>query len=178
MVKMIVVIIMAAILCTGCAHVISKDVLKEVNRNVGFAELRKSPQFYQGEMVLLGGVIVRVKYKEDVTLLEIYQTEMDREDRPIDLDVSGGRFLAQYGGFLDREVYRKGREVTIAGIVKGAKIMKLGEIDYLYPYLLIRDIHLWETEKPRTYDPYPWYPIGPWGMRGPWGPWGPWYYPY
>jgi len=173
--KIMVILIIAANLYTGCAHVISKDALKSVNRNITFAELRKSPQYYQGEMVLLGGVIVRVKYKEDVTLLEIYQTEMNREDRPVDLDVSGGRFLAQYGGFLDRAIYRKGREVTIAGIVKGVKIMKLGEIDYHYPYILIKDIHLWKVEEPRTCDPYPWYPIGLWGMRGPWGPW---YYPY
>ncbi len=171
--RMIVVI--AAILFSGCAHVISEDVLKEVNTDINFAELRKNPLAYQGEMVLLGGVIVKVVYKQDRTLLEIYQTEMDREERPVSLDVSGGRFLAKYDGFLDREIYRKGREVTVAGKVKGVKVMKLGEIDYHYPYILIKEIHLWKEKKPEIYEPYPWYPMGPWGM---WGPWGPWYYPY
>ena len=173
--RMIVVIVIAAILFSGCAHVISEDVLKEVNTDINFAELRKNPLAYQGEMVLLGGVIVKVMYKQDRTLLEIYQTEMDREERPVSLDVSGGRFLAQYNEFLDREIYRKGREVTVAGKVKGAKIMKLGEIDYHYPYILIKEIHLWKEKKPEIYEPYPWYPMGPWDM---WGPWGPWYYPY
>ncbi len=170
--RMIGVIFAGAILCSGCAHVISTDVLREVNRDIGFAELRKNPQAYKGEMVLLGGVIVEVMYKQEGTLLEIYQTKMDREDRPISLDVSEGRFLAKYDGFLDSEIYRKGREVTIAGMVMGAKIMKLGEIEYHYPYLLIKEIHLWKEEKAKIPEPYPWYPLGPWG------PWWPWYYPY
>jgi outer membrane lipoprotein len=172
MMRMIVVIVIAAILFSGCAHVISEDVLKEVNTDINFAELRKNPLAYQGEMVLLGGVIVKVMYKQDRTLLEIYQTEIDREERPVSLDVSGGRFLAKYNGFLDREIYRKGREVTVAGKVNGVKIVKLGEIDYHYPYILIKEIHLWKKEKAEIYEPYPWYPMGPWGM------WGPWYYPY
>lgn len=173
MMKMILVI--AAILFSGCAHVISEDVLKEVNAGINFAELLKNPLAYQGEMVLLGGVIVKVIYKQERTLLQIYQTEMDCEERPVNLDVSGGRFLAEYKGFLDREIYRKGREVTVAGKIKGVKVMRLGEIDYHYPYILIKEIHLWKEIQPQIYDPYPWYPIGPWGM---WGPWGPWYYPY
>ena len=170
--KMIMVIVIAAILFSGCAHVISEDILKEVNRDTDFIELRKNPAAYQGEMVLFGGVIIKVMYKQDRTLLEIYQTGMDRKDRPVNLDVSGGRFLARYDGFLDRAIYRKGREVTVAGKVEGVKIMKLGEIDYHYPYILIMEIHLWKEKKPKIDEPYPWYPMGPWGM------WGPWYYPY
>ena len=162
-------------LWSGCAGVISKDVLKEVNRKITFGDLRKDTLAYLGETVLLGGVVVKVIYELDHTLLELYQTEMDWEKRPENLDRSEGRFLAQYDGFLDSEIYQKGRSVTVAGIVQGVKTMKLGETDYRYPFLIIRGIHLWEKEKPLAYDPYPWYPIGPWGR---WGPWGPWYYPY
>jgi outer membrane lipoprotein len=59
--------------------------------------------------------------------------------------------------------------VTVAGEVKGVKVMKLGEIDYHYPYILIKEIHLWKEQKPEIYEPYPWYPMGPWGPR---------YYPF
>ena len=40
---------------SGCAHVVSRDVLDEVNRDVSFAELRKDPGAYTGKVVLLGG---------------------------------------------------------------------------------------------------------------------------
>lgn len=174
-----VIALTLAFLC-GCAHVISKDILKEINREITFAELRKNPQVYAGEVVLLGGVIVRTVNKEEGTLLEIYQTALSREGRPVQTDVSEGRFLALYEGLLDSEIYRKGRKVTIAGTVKDEKVMKLGEIDYHYPYLLIRDIHLWKEEQRRRYEPYPWGPwwYDPWDYGYPWYPWYPWYGPY
>jgi outer membrane lipoprotein len=168
----LLIIMAASIFLGGCAHVISENVLKEVNRNISFAQLLRDPMSYRGQTVLLGGVIVKASYHQEGTLLEIYQTEMDWEERPVDIDVSEGRFLALHKGFLESEIYKKGRKVTVAGVVTGSRTLKLGEIDYHYPSLLIREIHLWKKEKKETCDPYLWYP---WGM---WGPWGPWYYPY
>ena len=158
---------------SGCAHAISKDTLKEVDKETSFSELRRAPQDYQGRVVLLGGVIVKTVNRKDGTLLEVYHTEINRRGKPIKLDVSLGRFLAHYEGFLDSEIYRKGREVTIAGIVQGEHAMRLGEIDYHYPYLVVKDIHLWEEEQPQVYEPYPWGPWYPW-----WYPWYPWHDPY
>ncbi|NVM26509.1 MAG: Slp family lipoprotein, partial [Desulfobacterales bacterium] len=156
----------ALVFVSGCAHVISKDILQEVNREIRFAQLREAPQDYQGKVVLLGGVIVKTVNKKEGTLLEIYQTELDREGRPIDIDVSLGRFLALYEGHLDSEIYRRGRKVTIVGVVQGKEVVRLAEIDYRYPYLVVKEIHLWEEEQPRAYAPYPW------GFRDPW-----WWYP-
>lgn len=158
----------------GCAHIISKDVLKEVDREIGFEGLLKYPEKYQGKTVLLGGVIVKTENKNQGTLLEIYQTEINHYGKPIDTDISKGRFLAIYEGFLDSEIYRKGREVTIVGVVSGGEVKKLGEIDYNYPYLTVKEIHLWKEESPREYGPYyhgfldPFY----------WDPWYRWYAPY
>jgi len=153
---------------SGCAHVISKEILQKVDKEISVAQLLRAPQDYQGRVVLLGGVIVRAVNKEDGTLLEVYQTEIDRRGQPRKLDVSGGRFLAYYKGFLDSEIYRKVRKVTIAGFVQGEQIMRLGEIDYHYRYLVAKEIHLWKEEQPRAYVPYPWSFWDPW-----WYPWYP-----
>lgn len=158
----------AIVLVSGCAHVISQDILQEVNTEITFTELRKAPEDYQGKVVLLGGVIVKTVSKKEGSLLEIYQTELDRRGRPINTDVSQGRFLALYEGLLDSEIYRRGRKVTIVGVVKGKEVIRLGEIDYLCAYLVVKEIHLWEEETPRAYAPYPW------GFRDPWW-WYPWY---
>jgi len=158
----------------GCAHIISKDILKDVDREIGFEELRKDPGKYQGKTVLLGGVIVKTENKNDGTLLEIYQTEINNYGEPIDTDISKGRFLAMYKEFLDSEIYRKGRKVSIVGVVHGGEVKKLGEIDYNYPYLTIKEIHLWKEEQPREFGPYHhefWYPF----YRGPLYRW---YTPY
>jgi outer membrane lipoprotein len=153
----------------GCARAISKEILEAVNRDISFAQLQKDPLSYRGQTVLLGGVIVNTTYHQEGTLLEIYQTEMDWEKRPVNIDMSQGRFLAIFKGFLDSAIYEKGRKVTVAGAVTGVRTIKLGEIDYQVPCLLIRDIHIWKKERKEPCNPYAWYP---------WGVWGPWHYPY
>jgi len=147
---------MIAFSLTGCVHVIPKETLREVDRNLSFPELQEAPKDHKGKVVLLGGVVVKAVNKDKGTLLEIYQTKIDSQGKPIGLDRSGGRFLAFYQGFLDNEIYCKGRQVTIAGAMEGEKIGKLGELDYHYPYLVIKAIHLWRKERPYVYSPYPW----------------------
>ena len=161
----------AAVFLTGCAHVISADVLREINQDITFADLRENPGAFEGQLVLVGGIIVETVNQDDGTLLEIYQTRLNKTGRPVKPDVSGGRFLAFSGDYMDREIFRKGRKVTIAGTVRGERTQKLGEVDYRYPYLLIREIHLWAVESLYTYDRYPyWY--------SPWYPWYPYPDPY
>jgi outer membrane lipoprotein len=157
----------------GCAHVIPKEILRQVTTEIPFTELRKAPHAYQGELVLLGGVIVKTVNRREGTLLEVYQTEINRRGKPIKVDRSGGRFLALYEGFLDSDIYSAGRKVTIVGTVQGEKIVRLGDMDYRYPYLVLKEIHLWEKEQVRRYEPYPWGPWYPW-----WHPWYPWWDPF
>jgi outer membrane lipoprotein len=164
--------VIVLVLISGCAHAISRGVRKEVDKEVTFLELIKTPTAYEGKVVLLGGVIVNTINKEEGTLLEVYQTKLDSEERPTDTDRSEGRFLALYEGYLDSEIYKQGRQVTIAGTVQGAKVKPLGEIEYHYPYLLVKEIHLWKEEEPIAYEPYPWG-----GWYDPWYPWG-WYSPW
>lgn len=190
MMKRSLLVTVVAVLClSSCAHVISHDILQEVDREITFAELQKAPEDYQGKVVLLGGVIVKMVNKREGSLLEIYQTELDRRGRSVNIDVSQGRFLALNVGLLDSEIYRRGRKVTIVGVVQGEEVISLGEIDYRCPYLVVKEIHLWEEERPSAYAPYypwcyPWYPCGcrPWFCTYgwvhccyPW--WGPRRYP-
>ena len=160
-----------ALALVGCAHVISKEILKEADQSISFEELSKDPGRYLGKTILLGGVIVKTENKKDGTLLEIYQTELDTYGAPINTDVSQGRFLAMDKRFLDSEIYRAGRKVTVAGVVNGVESKKLGEIDYPYPYLIIKEIHLWKEEAPLRYGPRYWnfwdpFWVDPWYRLG------------
>jgi outer membrane lipoprotein len=174
MMKRFLILGIVLIFLSGCVHAVSRSVLKEVDRNITFSALIKAPNAYQGRVALLGGIIVTTINLQEGTLLEVYETRLDREGKPTNTDISEGRFLALYQGFLDSEIYSKGRKVTIAGTVQGEKSQLLGEIEYRYPYLIIKEIHLWEKEKPVQYERYPrdlWYdPWGPWGFWG-WSSW-------
>jgi outer membrane lipoprotein len=172
--KRFFILVMVLGLLTGCTHVISRASLKQVDTNVTFSALLKDPHAYVGKVVLLGGVIVDAINKKEGTELEICQTELDQEGKPVNTDRSKGRFLALYPGFLDNMIYRMGREVTLTGTVVGGKIQPLGEIQYVYPYLFVKELHLFKQEEYVSYDPYDVYLWGGWWY--PWGPWG--YYPW
>jgi outer membrane lipoprotein len=168
--KRAILITFAALCLPGCMHVFSSTVREKVNTDLSFAALLEDPTSYEGECVLLGGVIVKLTNREDGTLLEIYQTELNNVGKPIGLDESQGRFLGLLDHYVDAEIYRKGRRVTVVGIVRGEEVRTLGEIDYHYPFLAITDIHLWKEELPYWYGPYPWpYWDHWWYRRDPWG---------
>lgn len=170
----ITTVLLLALALTGCAHSILKGTLKEVDKGISYENLRKDAENYKGKTVLLGGVIINTENKKEGTLLEIYQTGLDCYGEPINTDVSQGRFLAMYNKFLDSEIYRSGRKVTVVGVMQGVETMKLDEIDYDYPYLMINEIHLWKEEQPPVFGPYY---RDYWGSRW-WDPWYQWYYPY
>ena len=177
--KKFFILVMVLGLLSSCTHVISRAALKQVDAKITFADLLRDPNAYAGKVVLLGGIIVDTVNKQEGTLLEVYDTALDRQGRPVHTDVSEGRFLALYPGFLDGVIYRKGRRVTLTGTVVGARAQQLGEIQYSYPYLLVKEIHIVRREEYSDYARnnvylwrgwwYPWgYPWG-WGYPGGWG---------
>jgi outer membrane lipoprotein len=167
-VRRILAVAVAAGLFCGCGHVISGDVLKEAEKKVTFGELRKDPDAFKGRVLVVGGFILQVLPQKEGTLLEIYQTPLDRQGMPLGPETTGGRFLVMSQEVLDSNVYRRGARVTVGGTVKGGRAGKVEKTDYLYPYLTVKDIHVWEKARPRNNDPYRW------GPRGPWW-WNPWY---
>ena len=158
----------AALFVGGCAPVISKELRTQIAAEITFRQVCENPDAYKGTLVLWGGVIVGAKNVEEGTLIEVLQKPTDRRGRPKDVDESGGRFIALYDGYLDVALYAQGRGVTVAGEIKGKRVQPLGDIEYQYPLIAIREIHLVKEER---YYPYPyWYPY--WWYP----PW--WYYPY
>ena len=163
-----------ALMTANCAPVISKDIRDQVARDLSFKEVLQDPEAYSGELVLWGGVIIKAENQKEGTLIEVLQKPTDREGRPKAVDQSDGRFLALYDGFLDVAIYARDREVTIAGEIKEKRVLPLGDIQYAYPLILVRQLHLWPAQRkerpypypyPRPYGPYPWWWYHPFPYR-------------
>ena len=152
---------------TGCAPVISKQLREQIAKELTLQVVLKDPEVYKGKTILWSGVIISSVNLKGGTMIEVLQKPADMEGKPKDVDESEGRFLALNPGYLDVAIYRQGRKVTVAGIIQGKKIQRLGEIDYAYPLISAREIHLWPPKKEdRGYYPYPCW-------HYPW-----WHYPY
>ena len=155
------------LLFTACAPAISKGMKDQVDKNLRFREVFSNPDAFRGRVVMWGGVIIEAKNQKEGTLLEILQKPLDWIGQPEDGDESEGRFLALYEGFLDTALYAKGREITAAGEIRGKRVQPMGEVEYSYPLMSAREIHLWPERVKERIVPAPY-----WGY-----PWG-WDYPY
>jgi outer membrane lipoprotein len=164
-------LVAALLLASGCA-VMSKELRREVEKDLPFTEVFKDPDLHKGKVVIWGGVIVDGKNTRDGTLLEVLEKPLDMVGEPRDVDQSGGRFLAVYDGFLDVAIYAKGREVTVGGFIRGKRVMPLGEIQYTYPVITVKEIHLWPEASKERVAPYPYWGY-PWWWYDPF--WRPWY---
>jgi outer membrane lipoprotein len=148
---LLLVVVMAAVtLFIGCAHVISQEVLKDVDRSVTFAQVVKTPDAYKGKTVLFGGAIIETINVADKSRIMVLQQPLGRRDRPAAGDVSEGRFIVTTQGFLDPAIYSQGRQITVAGRVVGKEQHPLGEIEYTYPVIEKEGLYLWPVGRPAS----------------------------
>ena len=178
--KPVLLLLLTLLMLSGCSHVISEESRKLVDGQLTFGKLRENPDASSGKYVMLGGIIAGVRNAKTGGELEIVQFDLDRTDMPENVYNSGGRFLVTTPGFLDAMVYKRGRLVTVVGEVKGRLTRPLDSVDYTYPVISLREIHIWQTYESEQgfaypppapyYDPYYfgywpdsyWYrPLGP-----------------
>ena len=136
----------------GCSSVISKSVLKSVDRSITFQDLQRNPDQYVGKMVLLGGQIAGVTVKKEETLVEVVQKPLSGEE-PKNEDMTYGRFLVLFKGFLEPETFPTGRKITVAGEVQGKRVLLLDQLQYSYPVIHPKEYHVWNREEEVGHGP-------------------------
>ncbi len=153
------------LLLVSCAPVLRQELMEEASLDVPFAELTRNPDLYRGRLFVLGGIIVGTKLTDRGSLIEAVYVPVNSLGYLRGVELSGGRFLALYPkeyGLLDPVIYRRGREITVAGVLIGTEEGRIDEMQYSYPLFEIKELYLWEEREP-YYIPPP-YPY--------------WYYPY
>lgn len=131
---------------TGCATGISQQSRSKVTYMGTFSKLQKTPDVYDGEVVIFGGKILETKVSSTLSELTVLQLAIDNSGRPVNLDQSHGRFLVQSEQLLDPAIYQKGMLLTVVGMLKGSKVRAIGDFDYAYPLLEAIEIKLWPKE--------------------------------
>ena len=120
------------------------------------------------EPVRWGGVIAEVRPSRERTCFLVVDMPLDDSARPVRVDQSGGRFLAQLrAGLFDPEVYAPDRLATVVGWLTGTSPEKVGGYEYEAPVVDAYTVFLWPH---RPVYPYAWGP-------GPYPGWGPGFWP-
>lgn len=161
----------------GCAsYPISKD-LRQQAQVVTMDQVKADPAGTRGRIVIWGGRIINVANDTNGSAIYIVCLPMRSDEKPVADGPSPGRFIATTTDFLDPEAFPAHRRITVAGQLDGVWTEPLGKIQYTYPVLDIKEVHVWPVEPPE-YPPYGYYgPDWDWGWWGPgwwWG--GPYYY--
>jgi outer membrane lipoprotein len=168
-----VTLLLAALLASGCAGPMSRELLKQADQSLTVDKVLARPEGYVNTRVVWGGEILSTSPLEGYTVIEISERPLDYQKRPKDEELSRGRFMARYKGFLDPSVFKHGKDVTVIGRITGTETGRIGEWEYTYPVVSVEEYYLWGPEAVYAYPPYPdmyySYPYSPY-----WGPW--WYY--
>lgn len=163
--------LLVLVLMSGCAsqRVVPDELAPLVDRAVTFAEVIAAPESYQGRLLVLGGEVLKAKRLKDGTQIELLQLPLDEDERPIlDRQQSQGRFLAIQQEFLDPATIVEGSKMTIVGEVSGAKTDHLDDVEYRFPVLIVKHLHIWRDQSgghTRAY-PSPRFSIGIGGGTG------------
>ena len=164
---------------SGCGSVISKGLLKEVNRDLTIEAVQSAIGQHRGQRVLWGGVIITSENLKGATEIEVLETPLTWGDVPANSveGGSGGRFIIEAPKYLDTAIYSEGRLVTVAGAVKGLVTRKIGMMDYQYPVITPIELKIFKPTKELGYYNDPWVdPFYYWGYPGyPYNPWYPGY---
>mgnify|MGYP001548551259 CR=1 FL=1 len=133
-----------------------------------------------GTDVRWGGVILDARPDARQTCFEVLSRSLDKSYRPRAEDLTQGRFIACRDGFLDPEVFAKGREITLTGALVAIDERQVGDFNYRYPVVDIDELVLWQKrQKVMVYNHYGYGGYGwhspYWGYRGGWYGYG---YPY
>lgn len=160
--------VMAALLVTACS-VMPAAVEEQALPDIPFPALIADAAANLDRTVILGAYVLEVTNDADRSRMVALQAPLGLGREPKPKDLSQGRLILEYQGFLDPEVYAKDRKITVAGRLLASSATEKGQNPFPYLRLQVLDIHLWPVEKPFQPDPY-WdywgYPyLYPWGGR-------------
>jgi outer membrane lipoprotein len=143
----------------GCAsYPISKQYREEASPAMNFTTVQADPSSYNGSIVIWGGRIVKTTNTPKGSQVIVLNTPLSGYETPTASNYSPGRFIAETPQFLAPDVYRPGARITIAGEVMGGEKRPLGKVEYTYPVIAIKQLHLWPAQRYNAYEPMDYWP--------------------
>ncbi len=117
-------------------------------------EVRKTSA--TGSVVRWGGTITRIANEADgKTVLEIVSRPLYGGGRPRHNDQSAGRFIAETPEFLDPEIVKEGRDITVVGRVNAVRDGTVGEASYRFPVVAVDSYRYWKPQSSRPPRHFP-----------------------
>lgn len=187
----LLIMVLSIVLVAGCAARYPEPIRTDSAELIEFRQAQLSPEQHTGKTARWGGVIASVENSEQQTRIEVVNFRLNNFGRPLVDNESDGRFVVYKDGFVDPEVYKRGRLLTALGDFSGIEEGAIGDFTYHFPVIQATGIELWRPARDGrgavgvgfnygVYDPF-WYSrgfYGPGPYLYPYGPYYPYYYRY
>ncbi len=158
---------------TGCASTEETTESPPATNQITFPKVKATPESFIGQTVMFGGQVLNARQLKEGTRIEVLQLPLDQSGLPAyELTQSQGRFIGMHREFLDPATLPHGTRITITGELTGSVVLPLDEMEYAYPLIDVKHLHVWPSPQQATPR------IGPYMGPGPyWSPfWRPWPY--
>lgn len=159
----------AIALLGGCASYPDLVSVPENTKLTEYSSASADDAKLVGQQARWSGVIADIKNEVDKTRFDVLYYPAKSNGRPDLKDDPVGRFRVYVNGFLDPEVFKKGKSVTALGEIKSSESQKIDEYEYVYPTLTNAKLHLWKNSvaPARVQFHYGWYGYNPrWYWQG------------
>ncbi len=158
---------------SSCASRMPVKIQGEFTHAPDAAQVHIQPDKFLSQRVRWGGKILNIENKQNTSRLTIVTFPLNSYGRPKKSNQSLGRFIAVVDKFLEPELYKKDREVTVTGSLKKSETLKVGEFSYSHPVVQVDNHHLWQIEQ-TTSSNY----MHHWWHDSWYNPYYPWPYPH
>lgn len=174
--RSVLALCLVVIVMSGCASRLPEELRTDEKQLIEFSDAFIEPQAHTGSPARWGGLIANVENLSESSVIEVVQFDLSGYGRPHVTEESPGRFRIRVPGFIDPEIYKQGREVSVFGLFSGVESGFIGEFEYMFPMIESEGLHLWpeRAERQRVdvmlYHPYPAYRFRFWGPHYPYFP--------
>jgi outer membrane lipoprotein len=145
--KKIMMLFFAALFVQGCSYAISPEMTGKADKTASFEKLLAEPDVFTGRILILGGIITQITTVNQGMLIEVDQKKLDYWGKPERTSRTGGRFIIFHPGYLNALIYGQGVGITVAGEVLGFSSPMIGDRQYAFPILLVKELKLWARER-------------------------------
>lgn len=147
-----------SIVLSGCNRyqVIPDHLVKQVNEELSYEQVKGSPETYRGQIVVWGGEVLSVVREGERTKIEMLQMPLNKDHVPeFSKASSHGRFFAwdSRQEIIDPAIFEKGSKVTVIGEIEGESPKSSDPVTSDLPVLAIRDMTLWNRQT-SSFSPY------------------------
>lgn len=162
-----VLILLISFVLMSCSTNLPSNIRELHPDHPDILSVQQFPEVFVGIKTRWGGRIIEVKNLKQSSELIILGLELNQWGQPKENSEVQGRFIGVSGAFLDPAEFSSNRMITLYGDILRTERRKVGDFEYQYPIIQIKEKHLWPIQDKKQGATWNWSSHDRWMNREP-----------